>query len=127
MKVDLTSFPIYHGAWESKADIARAFDIPIEILEKCYIYFAGYNEGDYEGSCVIIFRKDGTLYYNAASHCSCNGFEGNWDPEEATWEDIKRWEKQGGYYNHEDCVSEHDFQCVLNAVIDYMVLKEQSQ
>jgi hypothetical protein len=36
----------------------------------------------------VIFEKDGKLWEVNGSHCSCYGLEGQWQPEETTWEAI---------------------------------------
>lgn len=46
------------------------------------ILFASYETGCYEGDSVVLFKRDGKLYHNAASHCSCYGLEGQWGPTE---------------------------------------------
>lgn len=51
---------------------------PAELLVN-YANIDGY-DGDY--SC--LFVKDGKLYENHCSHCSCYGCEDQWGPEETT-------------------------------------------
>lgn len=48
------------------------------------VLFASYEQECYEGSAVVIFRRDGKLYEVEASHCSCYGLEGQWHPGEVT-------------------------------------------
>lgn len=46
------------------------------------ILVAHYSEGFYDGAAFILYKKDGKFYEVNASHCSCYGLEGQWDPEE---------------------------------------------
>jgi hypothetical protein len=43
------------------------------------IVYAGYTE-DYSGSALVVFVRDGHVFENNDSHCSCNGLE-DWNPE----------------------------------------------
>lgn len=54
-----------------------------------------------DSSSFFLFRKDGVLYENHGSHCSCYGFEGQWEPEEVEIEALKKreWFSLGGYDN----------------------------
>lgn len=53
------------------------------------ILFASYTYENYEGSAFVLFEKCGALYEVNGSHCSCYGLEGQWNPEETSWEAIK--------------------------------------
>jgi hypothetical protein len=48
------------------------------------ILIAAELEGSYEGQSWFLLRRkvDGKLFSNYASHCSCFGYEDQWDPEE---------------------------------------------
>lgn len=50
------------------------------------ILFATYDTGDYDGSCTVLFEKNGQLFRVDGGHCSCGGLEDQWSPEETTWE-----------------------------------------
>lgn len=50
--------------------------------------FAQYETPPYEGYAWVIFVEDGKFYEVHGSHCSCNGLEGQFDPEETTAEAI---------------------------------------
>jgi hypothetical protein len=69
---------------EIEREFKCALDPAIELL------FSKYDVGCYEGSAVVIFRLNGVLYENHASHCSCFGLEGQWEPEETTVEALKK-------------------------------------
>lgn len=53
------------------------------------ILFASYGTGNYSGEAFVLFEKDGKLYEVNASHCSCYGLEGQFEPEETTLEEIE--------------------------------------
>lgn len=55
------------------------------------ILFGYYSCLDYSGSAFVLFEQDGKLYEVNGSHCSCNGLEGQWEPEET---DLKVLEKR---------------------------------
>jgi hypothetical protein len=42
----------------------------------------------YEEAAHFIFERGGKLFEVTASHCSCDGFEGRWEPEEISWEQL---------------------------------------
>jgi len=72
-----------------KQEIANAFEIDVSELDGCDILFAVYEGESYEGSALILFNKEGKLYEVNASHCSCNGLEEQWSPEETSLEALK--------------------------------------
>ena len=67
-----------------KNEIARQFEISTEELRGFRILFEGHAEEDYSDSILLILRKDGALFEVEASHCSCYGFEGMWNPRKTT-------------------------------------------
>lgn len=73
----------------TKEEIAQDFEEDVAIFDNCDIIYAEYNHEGYEGDCFVLFKKDGKMYWNFGSHCSCYGLEGQWDPEEVTVEEIK--------------------------------------
>ena len=75
---------IYFAGFESQEDMMNGFEITSEQLEGVEILYACYDGGGYEGEAHVIFRKEGKLYEVNASHCSCYGLDGQWEPEETT-------------------------------------------
>ncbi len=75
---------VYFDCFGSKEDVAFNFQIPEGELEGVEILYACYECPPYEGYAHVIFRKDDKLYEVNGSHCSCNGLEGCWEPEETT-------------------------------------------
>jgi len=77
---------VYFEYFESQEDVVSNFCISPEQLEGVEILYAVYDCPPYEGYAHVIFRKDGKLYEVNGSHCSCNGLEGQWEPEETSVE-----------------------------------------
>ena len=71
---------MFYGKFESKSDICHEFQIEESALAGCKILFAAY-EADYEGTALVVFRKNRKLYEVQGAHCSCYGLEGQWEPE----------------------------------------------
>ena len=73
---------------------------PVPLAEKppfagAEILLASYGTPDYEGYAFVLFRRDGKLWEVNASHCSCYGLEGQWQPEETTVDALRRRVKEG--------------------------------
>lgn len=76
---------IYMHSFSSKEDICSELDIDKSTLEDCHVLLAYYHVGSWgcDSSSYILFEdKEGKLFENYASHCSCFGLEGQWGPEE---------------------------------------------
>jgi hypothetical protein len=73
---------IFYENFASAQDVFREFAIsPEDGIE--FIY-ASYDTPQYEGYAHVIFRRDNKLYEVNGSHCSCNGLEDQWVPEETS-------------------------------------------
>ena len=59
------------------------------------VLLARYSQEGYEGSAFVLFTQNGELYEVNASHCSCFGLEGQWEPEETTWQALYKRTKDG--------------------------------
>ena len=68
--------------WGDDFEIAADFPTDAQIL------YASYESGGYEGWSVVLFKRGGKLYEVTGSHCSCYGLEGQWKPEETSWDAI---------------------------------------
>lgn len=79
----------HFGNLEDREAVAHAFDIDISELDGCKLIFAAYETGDYSGSALILFERDGKLYEVNGSHCSCYGLEDQWSPEETCMEALR--------------------------------------
>lgn len=68
---------------ESLDIMARKFEVPVSEFRGCTFIVAQYSYEDYSGGSYCLFKKDGKLYENYGSHCSCYGLEEQWEPTEA--------------------------------------------
>lgn len=93
----------YFGNWESYEDFTKEFgswgDAPVPpdgFPTDDQVLLASYDQEDYEGDCFVLYERDGKLYENNSSHCSCDGLE--WEPEETTWDALalRPWDKVYG-------------------------------
>ena len=65
------------------------------------ILFATYTYENYSGSAWVLFTKGGKLYEVNGGHCSCNGLEGQWEPEEVSLKELKNRVLNGSFGNDE--------------------------
>jgi hypothetical protein len=76
----------YVENFSSNEDILSNYVAPDNALDGATIFLAWYGYGSYDGQSLVIFEKDGKLFEVNGSHCSCNGLEGQWEPEETSWQ-----------------------------------------
>jgi hypothetical protein len=69
------------------------------------LIFSKYDYEDYSGSSSELFVKNGVLYENHGSHCSCYGLEDQWKPEVTYLEAIKRRPEGFGGVKYKDIVA----------------------
>ncbi len=79
---------MYHGNFEDQADMLSRFEVDSETLKGATVLFAAY-DCDYDGEALVVYRQKRKLYEVNASHCSCYGLEGQWDPEETSVEALR--------------------------------------
>jgi hypothetical protein len=70
--------------FSSKEDIANNFNIPCYTLNDTNIIFTSYTYEDYSGNALVVYEENGKFFEVHGSHCSYNGLEGQWEPEEGT-------------------------------------------
>lgn len=63
------------------------YDGKVDVKDK-EVIFARMRQESYEGYAQMIYQRKGKLYEVTGSHCSCYGFEGQWDPTEITWDQL---------------------------------------
>lgn len=71
-------------------------------LSSCNFLIAYESVGSWgcDSSSFYLFEKEGKLYEVHGSHCSCYGFEEQWEPEETSLEYLKSdkfYFSKGGY------------------------------
>jgi hypothetical protein len=81
--------PVFHDIFENVADVIGQFGAPADALDDCELLYAGYTYEDYSGSAFVLYRKGDKLYEVHGGHCSCNGLEDQWEPEETTVEALR--------------------------------------
>lgn len=74
----------YFDEWSSHEDLPYGDDNPTD----AEVVYASYTFEGYEGSAIIVFRRDGKWFENNDSHCSCHGLE-DWRPEETSLEALR--------------------------------------
>ena len=93
----------YHGAFSGYDSLRGAFcayvwdstyyggsyDIPEHFPAHDDILIAVYQAEAYSGSAFVLFLRGDQLFEVNGSHCSCNGLEECWNPEETTWAALK--------------------------------------
>ena len=93
----------YLGNWSCKADVENDFAVKLE--KNVHILVASYEYGDYEGSAFVLFKQGRKYFEVNGGHCSCNGLEEQWDPEETSLQAIRHRVKEGNLgsslYGHE--------------------------
>lgn len=77
---------MYIANFKDIEDVIREYHAPADALTGANVLLAWYGYGDYDGSSFVLFEKDGKLFEVNGSHCSCNGLEDQWEPEETSWE-----------------------------------------
>lgn len=92
---------IYLGDFTKLEDLeeqfATTFDPEIHILVACY------ETENWEGSAMVIFEQEGSLFLVEGSHCSCYGLEGQWNPTEITVDYVNYRAKEGSFFgSYED-------------------------
>ena len=66
------------------------FELTDADMDGVEVLLATYNYENYEGYAFVFFRKGDKYYEVHGSHCSCYGLEGQWEPEEANLEELRR-------------------------------------
>jgi hypothetical protein len=69
--------PINGGGFDSVEDMLFQWEGARDALTKpgAEVVYYEYDQADYEGSALCIFRRDGEWYQATCSHCSCNGLD----------------------------------------------------
>lgn len=72
-------------------------EFEVKLPRSVRILFAAFTDEDYEGNAFVLFEQDGKYYEVWGSHCSCSGFEGQWEPEESDFQTLR----QNRFYSYE--------------------------
>lgn len=80
----------YITNFKNNDSIIEDYDAPKDALDGATVHLAWYGYGDYCGSSLVIYERNGNLYEVNGSHCSCYGLEGQWEPEETSWDALSK-------------------------------------
>lgn len=78
---------MYFDLFINKQSVADEFATTLD--ESHNILYAWYEYENYSGDAWVIYERDNKLYEVHGGHCSCNGLEGQWKPEETSWQALK--------------------------------------
>lgn len=71
--------------FDSAEEVFVTYGVSEKEREDIEFIYADYEQADYEGWSFVLFMKNGKLYEVNGSHCSCNGLEECWVPEETSF------------------------------------------
>jgi hypothetical protein len=84
---------IYYGEFGSFDDVVNGFRIdtkdPFFPREEDILFATYHYYGMYEAAAYVLLRRNDNLFEVYASHCSCYGLEGQWEPEKSSAEVLK--------------------------------------
>lgn len=100
-----------YASEEEKKEFLKQF-------EGCEWIFGSYSYENYSGDAFVIFKKDGEVYENGGSHCSCYGVEGQWNPEKTSIEAIKHRLENGSLGICSSYSSENEFKKELEEFLN---------
>lgn len=104
----ITQSPVFLGSWDTEADVFDSFHVNPVKQQNIHICFAVYSGENYEGVAFVIFSKNGKLYEVNGAHCSCDGLEGQWEPEAVSLVELQNRLLKGtfGTYTFEEGFNE---------------------
>ena len=76
----------YFDNFADHADVVKEFEIAADAVSDAEILYAQYGNGSYDGCARGLFERDGKVFRVDGGHCSCHGLEGQWSPEETSWQ-----------------------------------------
>lgn len=77
----------YFGMFKEVEDVMANFgEAAAADLNESVVIAAYYDIDGYDGSAMVVYRKEGKLFEVHGSHCSCYGLEDQWKPEEISYE-----------------------------------------
>lgn len=104
-----------------KQHLITEYDATSEMLQGAVFLIAYESVGSWgcDSSSFFLFKQKGKLYEVHGSHCSCYGFEGQWEPEETSVVALKERALKG----HVFCAGGYDDNGTHNQklVTDYVL------
>lgn len=96
----------YFDGFNGEVGVSDEFNAP-EALDY-EILVAAYGAGDYCGAAYVLAAKGDKLFEVEASHCSCFGLEGSWEPREISVAYLLQRLSQGSVLDGYDLERGHD-------------------
>jgi hypothetical protein len=90
----------YLDEFTSREDIEKQFETTLP--QDANILIAYYSCANYEGQAYVLYEQGGKLFEVTGGHCSCNGLEGQWEPEETSISALRMIIKDGTKYEVND-------------------------
>lgn len=78
---------IWNG-FDNAGDVEEAFEC-IGALDGATVVYAFHSYEYYSGDATVWFERGGKLWEVTGSHCSCYGFEGQWEPGHVTLKSLR--------------------------------------
>ena len=98
---------VYFDGFDNRAHMEQQFEETLS--EGIEVLFASYASGGYDGNdAFVLFTENGKLYEVNASHCSCYGLEGQWQPELTTVKSLRYTMEHGYKFSYHDKASIED-------------------
>lgn len=87
-------------SWEEPMNVPEDFPTDDEIVFAAYLY------EDYSGTAIVVFKRGDQYYVVHGGHCSCYGLEGQWDPEETSYEALCMYKLSSMFGEYESYIEE---------------------
>lgn len=106
---------IFLNDWADKGieRLKSDFEITDDELEGVEILLASYTYECYSGDAFVLFRKDGKYFEVNGGHCSCYGLEDQWEPEEASLDELYHRTTKGTLGNYENNEFANELKAIL--------------
>lgn len=119
---------MYFNDFEQREDILSNFRLSEEdeaVFKNATVLFASYTYADYSGNALVIYEVNGKYYEVHGSHCSCNGLEGQWNPEETSFKALTdRYEDEKAMEWFKEDHGADASAVILKILNDYVMEKE---
>jgi hypothetical protein len=94
-------------------------DFKVGLDDNVHILLASYAGMGYDGYAFVLFVEDDKLYEVHGSHCSCDGLEEQWEPEETSIVALQARAREGSVMA---CHGDHELEARdhLNTVIELL-------
>lgn len=110
---------MYLNGFDDVEDIVSNFKgTSAQDLANATVLFASYSYENYSGKAFVLYVKDNKMYEVYGSHCSCNGLEEQWSPEETDKDALEyRFFRDNADFP-DVCENDEDKEALQHAVLD---------